>query len=401
MKVVHIVKSSDGIKIRGDQRHVFYLAGAQLSKGFNVTVMTDNPGPFGELCREQGIQVVTTHFEPPDFASLGTSDSISGRAEEKMISQLGNLEPDLIHCHDLRSAFTAISAGNKMQLPCLLTLHLPPNLMLSYLRSRSTFAVLSLSKAVFDRLKESDIPQEDLYYVPNGTPNGVKTASTISWDEAPDTHPSLITVGRITFDKGIDTAMFAMFELRRKLGDRCPDLNIYGDSGEELEYFREIASVLGVNDIVNFNEAQLDILDHCRQSDILLVSSRFETGPLIVLEAMSRGMPIVSSDVGDVADMIPDARYGRVVPAESIAELADAINSTLADIADSRFDPNLLIERHQALYTSERMAECIELVYERVLEKLQGTVLNARTGNRCRDPASVQLSQGHSCTCGW
>ncbi len=371
MRVVHIVKSSDVVKIRGDQRHIFYLATAQLSKGFSVAVMTDHSGLFSELCREQEIQVVTTRFDPPDFAALGAPDSISGGAEEEMISQLRDLHPDLIHCHDLRSAFTAIAAGNKMQIPCLLTLHLPPNGLLSYLRANSTFAVLSLSKAVFNRLRETGIPQEELYYVPNGTPNGTKAAPSVSQHEVSGANSNLIMVGRITFDKGIDIAMFALLELRRKLGNRCPNLNVYGDSGEELGYYREIASVLGVDDIVNFNEVQLDILDRCRQSDILLVPSRFETGPLIVLEAMSRGMPIVSSNVGDVADMIPDARYGRVIPVESIGELADATNSTLSDITDGRFDPDPLIERHRALYTSERMAERIELVYDRLLAKLQ------------------------------
>jgi glycosyltransferase involved in cell wall biosynthesis len=47
---------------------------------------------------------------------------------------------------------------------------------------------------------------------------------------------------------------------------------------------------------------------------------------LVVLEAMSRGMPIVAADVGGVNEMLPDQQYGRVVPVESITELADAID---------------------------------------------------------------------------
>jgi L-malate glycosyltransferase len=97
------------------------------------------------------------------------------------------------------------------------------------------------------------------------------------------------------------------------------------------------------------------------------VPSRLEEGPLVVLEAMSRGMPIVTSDVGDVREMLPDQRYGRIVPVDSITEFADAIDSVLADIADGNFDPNLLKERHRELYTTEKMAERVEAVYENVL----------------------------------
>lgn len=172
-------------------------------------------------------------------------------------------------------------------------------------------------------------------------------------------------VGRINEQKGIDVALLALFALRQKLGSSCPSLCVYGDS-TGLGYYREIASVLGLDGLVNFNRVELDVFyRHCK-SDILLVPSRFETDPLVVLEAMSRGMPIASSNVGDVSDMIPDARYGHVVPVESIAELTDAVDSVLSDVADGRFDSNLLIERHRALYTPERMAERIEFVYDSV-----------------------------------
>jgi glycosyltransferase involved in cell wall biosynthesis len=358
MKVVHVVQSGRGVTIRGDQRHVMYLAAMQRSKGYDVAVMTDAPGMFGEFCRRRGMQVVATSLEHMD--PKGGPDSISTRLVEEMAIRLGDLHPDLIHCHGERAACTAITAGNKLQIPCLLTLHIPPGPLFSYLRARNVFAVVSLSKALFGELRKS-VPRNYLHYVPNGT----DPATSVNRHEASGGNSDLIMVGRINNQKGIDVALLALFALRRKLGGSCPSLRVYGDS-TGLDYYKEIASVLGLDELVHFNGAELDVLDrHCK-SDILLVPSRFETGPLVVLEAMSRGMPIVSSNVGDVSDMIPEARYGRVVPVESIAELADAVASVLSDVADGRFDSNLLIERHSALYTSERMAERIEFVYDSV-----------------------------------
>jgi len=147
-------------------------------------------------------------------------------------------------------------------------------------------------------------------------------------------------------------------------------LYIYGD-GEEREYLSEVVELLEMSEIVRFCGYQPDILEQCADTDILIMPSDRETGPLTVLEAMSRGMPIVSTDVGDVASMLPDQRYGRVVPPKSVIALANAVESLIMDIDNARFDRNLLIERHRLLYTREKMAQRTEDVYREVLARFR------------------------------
>jgi glycosyltransferase involved in cell wall biosynthesis len=168
-----------------------------------------------------------------------------------------------------------------------------------------------------------------------------------------------------------------MVELRRRLGEACPFLNIYGD-GPIRKYLTEMAAVLGLSDIVRFHGFKSGVLEHCPSSDILVMTSRLETGPLVVLEAMSRGMPIVATDVGEVANMLPDRRYGRVIPLDSVMALADAIESLLADIAGGLFNPDLLIERHRSLYSTEKYAERTEAAYNQILLNSSVTVQQAR-----------------------
>jgi hypothetical protein len=100
----------------------------------------------------------------------------------------------------------------------------------------------------------------------------------------------------------------------------------------------------------------------------------------VALEAMSRGIPTVAFDVGEVAEMLPDRRYGRVVPVNSIMALAGGIDSLLSDIADGYFDPNLLIARHRSLYTSEKMAARIEVIYKHA--QLQRSPLSRSTAQQ-------------------
>jgi len=218
------------------------------------------------------------------------------------------------------------------------------------------------------------VPDKDLYYVPNGTkaaPNGTETEPHVRPEGALNADPNLVMVGRVSVGKGVDLAILALLELHRRRGPRCPHLNIYGGGRDRfgIKYYTEMVAVLGLSEVIKFHGPQLDVLSCCSRSDILVVPSRDETGPLVVLEAMSRGMPIVSADVGDVAEMLPDHRYGRIVPVNSIVMLTDAIDSTLSDIENGRFDPQLLIKRHQALYTTEKLADRVESAYREILVK--------------------------------
>ena len=148
---------------------------------------------------------------------------------------------------------------------------------------------------------------------------------------------ALISVARLEHIKGHDIAILAMVELKRRLGVDCPALNLYG-AGKWEEYLKEMVSVLRLDDVVRFHGVHLGILERCPATDILIVSSRMEAGPMVAVEAMSRGMPIVAFRVGEIEEMIPDRRYGYVVEKKSIKALADGIDSMLSDVRAGRFD---------------------------------------------------------------
>jgi glycosyltransferase involved in cell wall biosynthesis len=202
---------------------------------------------------------------------------------------------------------------------------------------------------------------DTLYCVPNGTRAVPRVTSG-----AP--RPSLISVGRLELAKGHEIAILAMAELKRRHGPDCPPLNIYG-AGSLEEYLNEMVSVLGLEDTVRLRGIQLGVLENCPATDILVISSIAETGPLVALEAMSRGMPVVGTRVGEIAEMIPDQRYGYVVQARSIRALADGIESMLSDLHSGRFDPELPIARHREFYTVEKMAEGVDVVYRRLVTR--------------------------------
>jgi glycosyltransferase involved in cell wall biosynthesis len=366
MRIVHVLKS-DETNIRGIERHVLSLAVAQKARGSSILAVIDRPGVFAQMCHQRGIAVavMAQELRPGGLpAGLPAEKAMQGLAK-----QFRDFNAEVIHCHDLQPAAQAIPAGNRVQLPCILTLHDVRATVdrLKFAKSVGTrFKIIAVCRSDFEYLKKSGMPETDIYYVPNGTPSAPPTRPKAAFESH---RPNLILVGELEPRKGIDVAILATAELRRRRGQDCPTLNIYGHNRDKLlyAYYEEMVELWGLRDIVRFCGVVPGILDRCPSSDILIVPSRSETGPLVVLEAMSRGMPIVATDVGEVAEMLPDPRYGRIIPMNSLVALADAIESLLSEIADGRFDPDLLIDRHRSFYTIERMAESIDVIYKEAL----------------------------------
>jgi glycosyltransferase involved in cell wall biosynthesis len=369
MRIVHVL-NSDETNFRGVESHVLSLAVAQKARGSSVLIVTDRLGVLTRICDQSGMPAVVMAEElmPEGPAGVPAEKAMQGLAK-----QFRDFNADVIHCHDLYPAVQAIPAGNRVRLPCMLTLHLPSiRTTLDQLRSAKSlgmkFKVIVPCRSNFESLKEGGMPETDIYYVPNGTPSVSPTRPEAAFKSHP---PNLILVGLLEPRKGVDVAILAMAELRRRRGQGqdCPTLYIYGDTSDKVwkDYYKEMVELFGLSDIVRFCGMQPGILERCSSNDILIVPSRAETGPLVVLEAMGRGMPIVATDVGEVAEMLPDPRYGRIVPVNSIAALTDAIESLLSEITDGRFDPDLLIDRHRSFYTIERMAESTDMIYKKAL----------------------------------
>lgn len=364
MRVVHATNAV-AQTIVGVDRHMVTLAVAQKERGVMPMVLTDRPGYLTEACELHDIPVTVV----PELNPKGRKP---GPPPKKVIDAMASLcvsfGADVIHCHSLPTAAVAYFASDRSRSTCVFTHHNKLDDMAASWALQlwsAKFSIISVSRTGVEDLKRSGVPEELIYHVPNGT-NAVPSAAPMVPGSG---HPNLILVaGVMTPRKGIDVAVLVMHELRRRRGQDCPVLNIYGAFGQE-EFVKEMTSVLGLTDIVRFHGRQLGILDRCPDTDILLVTSRTEAGPIVVAEAMSRGMASVCTDVGEVGEMIPDSRYGRIVPVESIMAFADAVESMLSDIAGGQFDPRLLIERHRSLYSGATMAERVEEVYQALLDR--------------------------------
>jgi glycosyltransferase involved in cell wall biosynthesis len=87
--------------------------------------------------------------------------------------------------------------------------------------------------------------------------------------------------------------------------------------GGELENaVREQVAGLGLQGRVRFLGVRADVADILRASDVFVLSSRWEGNPLSVMEAMAAGLPVVSTGVGGVPELVREGETGLLVPSE-------------------------------------------------------------------------------------
>ena len=99
-----------------------------------------------------------------------------------------------------------------------------------------------------------------------------------------------------------------------------------GQLRKELEAF---AKKLGIADLVHFTGNIPNPYAWMRRSDVLVVSSYAEGGPLVAIEAMACNLPVVSTNVLSASDVLEDGKFGEIVDIDDDAAMVDAILRTM------------------------------------------------------------------------
>jgi glycosyltransferase involved in cell wall biosynthesis len=109
------------------------------------------------------------------------------------------------------------------------------------------------------------------------------------------------------------------------------------------------------------------------QADVFCLPSWWEAMPMSILEAMASGLPVVATDVGDVARLVEDGVTGHVVPPRCVEDLAAALERVLTDPERRRqmgADGRERVERH---FSAELAARAVCEVYDEALAHRQRT----------------------------
>jgi glycosyltransferase involved in cell wall biosynthesis len=135
-------------------------------------------------------------------------------------------------------------------------------------------------------------------------------------------HPGRLAVGELKAQKNHALLLHALAELDPALN---AGLVILGE-GALLDETRRRAVALGLGDRVSFQGHVLDPSPYYRAAELFVLSSDYEGFGNVLVEALSAGLPIVSTDCRDgPAEILESGRFGTLVPIGDVAALAEAL----------------------------------------------------------------------------
>jgi glycosyltransferase involved in cell wall biosynthesis len=367
LSIVHVLSS---FGMGGQERVALALAELQRAAGHRVMALSlaEPPdGPISALFRASGVQTASVPKRGPSFDPT---------LAMRLAQYARKARVDVVHTHNPQALVYGAPAAGLARVPCVHTKHgvnpdparrmwlrrAASKMVDAYVAVTPTLARLAVDHAECDPLKLRVIP------------NGVDTRRFAPDAEArkrirselgiPEAAWVVGTVGRLSPEKNqglLIEAMAPMLDPRRHLV-------IVGDGPQRQDLEARAQATLRPERI-HFTGPREDVAALLASFDAFALTSHSEGLPLVLLEAMAAGVPVVATAVGGVPDLVEHGRTGSLVPAgdgtallTELVRLSTRPQSALETAVTAR---HLVLERH----STEHMVSAYESLYARVIRR--------------------------------
>ena len=290
---------------------------------------------------------------------LNQSGHITPNAIWKIVRAIQKTRPDVVHTHLGGTAFGAIWSM-LFRKPLVITAHTKPEKAFTRKIEKLVRAALRIGRTKLVAVSAENAALIKEYYGVNETKcafvnNGINVHRFFRRKHDAFT---LINVARQDDNKN-QAALIRCFARLREQTQNCK-LLLLGD-GINHQKLQKLAAELGIADAVEFTGNVVNTEDYYAVSDLYVQTSFREAMPLSVLEAMAAGLPIVSTDVGGLTDVVQD--NGILIPAGDDDALYAAIDQIYNQDNEKTNAMNQASLRIVQDYSSEKMARAYEKVY--------------------------------------
>lgn len=144
---------------------------------------------------------------------------------------------------------------------------------------------------------------------------------------------NFLFIGRLEKVKGVDILIKAVGILNQN-GINL-ELNILGD-GTMRKYLQNLVNKNGLNKCVKFlgRADKATVFSYMKLSDYLVVPSRKESLPLVIIEAAKMGLPIIAAEVGDCGRLVRKYRIGKNFSPGDVNQLAGVLKESVSENND-------------------------------------------------------------------
>jgi glycosyltransferase involved in cell wall biosynthesis len=361
-KALHII---NGDFYAGAERVQDLLAQRLPAFGYEVGFVCLKRGLFAEARQTRSSPV---HLVPmASRFSLGAGLAVARLAEHEGYA--------ILHTHTPRSVLAGCIASLKSGKPLVHHVHSPAlhdtesrgrNFVnaaaenLAARRARKVIAVSASLKAYFQRagFAESRIAV---------IPNGVAVIKTQSPWQAPQVTWVLGTVAFFRPRKGIDVLLAALAALRgRGIDARLRAVGAFETEAYERQ-IKGLAQSLEIAPFVEWTGFTRDVAAELRRMDIFVLPSLFGEGlPMVILEAMAYGLPVVSTNVEGIPDALDHGKAGVVVDAGSAEALTETLQQLIANPAKAQQLSATGQMRQREIFSDVAMARGVAQIYREI-----------------------------------
>lgn len=363
-----VLQVINGEHFAGAERVQDLLAGTLPALGFPVSLACLKPGQFAQ---------VRVHRDAPlrELAMRGRFDLRPVRTLIHMIRAEGF---GLLHAHTPRALLLAGLASRWTGVPLLYHVHSPAardstrrwqnriNAAVERLFLGQCQAVITVSRSLRDDVLAHGLKADKVVAVPNGvprrTPRPERGRAETAW--------TLGTVALFRPRKGIEVLLEALALLRAEgLPVRLRAVGGFESPAYEAEVKR-LVEQRGLASAIDWTGFTRDVDRQLATMDALVLPSLFGEGlPMVVLEAMAAGVPVVASRVEGIPEAIEDGREGLLAKAGDAADLARVLRCLLRGEVDWHSLRQAALKRQAEQFSERSMAAAVAAVYRRVLAR--------------------------------
>jgi glycosyltransferase involved in cell wall biosynthesis len=362
LRILHAVRAPVG----GIFRHILDVANGQADRGHHVGIIADSMtgGERAEAALaaiaprlKLGVHRLAIRREPVPI------DAVVWAHFMRLIRKL---EPDVLHGHGAKAgAFIRLKGRSaktiRVYTPHGGSLHYPLNTLKGAIYSRLERALMNRTDLF---LFESAFAR-DTYQRTIGKPSGLvrcvfNGVTANEFDPIPiaDDATDIAYVGEFRHIKGADILIDAVALLRA--GGKPVTLTLAGD-GEELDALKAQIARLGLTDAVRFI-GHVKARHGFSMGKVLVVPSRGDSMPYVVIEAAAAGVPMVAANVGGIPEIFGEHTESLFAP-NIVGAMADAIETALDDPEAALARAKALRERIFLHFSQKAMVEGIMAGY--------------------------------------
>ena len=366
MRIVHLLAPAHA---GGLERVVQSLAIGQQRRGHDVRVL-----PMAETWSDEHPFMIPLRRAGVDVRPIVLPRRAYLRERAALARALEDASADVAHTHGYHADVVGGPVARRMGCGIVSTAHgftggSWKNRLYEWLSKRALRrfdAVAAVSDSVADDLRRSGVPAERVHTIGNAWSPVYQPADRAEAREALGLAADGFVagwVGRMSREKGLDVMIDALAALRHRPVRVCA----IGD-GPERGPEEARATRLGLNEHVTWAGMRQEAGRYFRAFDVMVISSRTEGLPMVLLEAFAAGVPVVTTSVGGIPTVASDTE-ALLVPPERPRALAAAVETVLREPEEAAVRARAAQERLEREFSEGPWLERYEEIYRIALDR--------------------------------